>query len=413
MPPPDPVSRYLPGMTPAMVNRPFASTRPDADDENARATPDETSIGETFTRTRLKSAGGCWVVPSNSTRPATVMPGCSVSTTFERLRPSTETVVIAQKRSGSARGARGCAVFGGGGPGGGFCVPCAISVSWPGRDVREAEASFGGRTCAVRVDTGQRAGGVDDGDLDVLQGLPGWIDHQPFDARDGHALKLEVEARLLFAYAKRDRSRLRRRCRARVVDGRVTRRLFLFRRLRQEAVGACRELARGGLVGPRHGDHALTKGVDLAQTRVGLRGGVARGRGADYIIPGVQVEDAIDAAIVGRSRSGRLQGAVPALRHVPQHADLGVRHRLAVFVDDGPGEDASSMYLQLRVEPLPVSELNRRARTPGPGLPIKPGHGRACWRQGCSGRPAGPRTRSGPARPFRCSGSRRCRWPTA
>ena len=134
LPPPDPVSRYLPGSTPAMVNRPFASTRPDADDENARATPDETSIGERFTRTRLKSAGGCWVVPSNSTRPATVMPGCSVSTTFERLRPSTDTVVIAQKRSGSARGtgARGCAVFGGGGPGGGFCIPCAMSVYWPG-----------------------------------------------------------------------------------------------------------------------------------------------------------------------------------------------------------------------------------------------------------------------------------------
>src|SRR5688572_2357534 len=94
----DAVSRYVPGTTLGIVNLPEASTVPA--DTCSSPPADDGSAGVRLTRMRDGSAGGCAVVPSNAMRPVTVSPCCSVTITFERLRPSTGTSTVPHNRIG-------------------------------------------------------------------------------------------------------------------------------------------------------------------------------------------------------------------------------------------------------------------------------------------------------------------------
>jgi hypothetical protein len=138
--------------------------------------------------------------------------------------------------------------------------------------------------------------------LDVLDRVTRRVDDGAFDSRHRDALQLEVHTWPLLADPERNRRRLRDERRPRIVDGRVPRRLFflLLRDFELQHVRAHGELARGGGIGPA--EPLLDRFELRLEPRRVHRGRAARRRGDD-ILPRLQTVDAIDAAIVGRSRA--------------------------------------------------------------------------------------------------------------
>ncbi len=195
----------------------------------------------------------------------------------------------------------------------------------------------------------------------------------------GYDLILKIDAALFFSRTHRHRRRIRRCRRSRVVDRCVAARGFIPSRVRRVNSRAQLRKAfrqRLGLrsIEPRRQfrTHQFLQLGPGGHTGVALVVAVSR-RGVNEILAGLQTVDAINAAIVSRATTRRLQRALAGLHHVAQRAHGCAWQRLSVLVENGAGDDAAARDLELHLQTLAVGQLNRRARPAGLLLTVRGG----------------------------------------